>query len=117
MRKCSLRSKAVSSQAYVEEAALFARALTWAEARCPGDYANAMKRAARRAGVTDGLLWRLHYRQPKQIDIADFEKLGVEVGRRKLRETGKITPRTALGRWLVETADKLDRIADEMGWP
>ena len=120
MRKSSLRSEPVSStSAYVDDAADFAKALTWAEAKCPGDYANAMERAARRARVSKGLLWRLHYRKPKQVAAADFVNLGTECGKRGLHRTERanVAPRTALGRWLVEAADKIDRFADAMGGP
>src|SRR4051812_29266594 len=102
MRKLVLRSDPVSSQAYVDDAADFARALAWDEARCPGDYANAMERAARGAKVSPGLLWRLHYRRPKVVDAADFVNLGTACARRKLNEREKVSPKTALGRWLVE---------------
>ncbi len=97
----------MSSSAYVEDAAEFAKALTWAEANSPGDYKNAMERAARKAGVSPGLLWRLRYRRPKIIDVADFEALGAAYEQRQLyrRERAEYAPKTALGRLLVRAID------------
>lgn len=117
MRKFGLRSEQVSSSsAYVDDASDIARALTWAEAKSPGDYGNAMQRVARAAKVPAGLLWRLHYRKPKVIDTADFVNLGKAYDQRGLfrQERGRIAPRTALGRFLVGAADALDRAADAL---
>jgi hypothetical protein len=106
----------MSSSAYVDDAADFAKALTWVEARGPGDYKPAMERAARGARVAPGLFWRLHYRKPKIVDAAAFMNIGTAYGQRGLHrhEQTTVSPRTTLGRFLARGADALDRTADAM---
>lgn len=103
-----------SSGAYVDDAALMADRLTWALANGPGDYANAMERAAAAAKVPRGLLWRLRYRRPNLVDPAHFERLGAACGRYQVftppRESAQ-SFKTALARVLVHSADALDRLA------
>lgn len=102
-----------TGSAYVDDAAEFARALVWADARGPGDYENAMNRVARRAGVSRGLLWRLRYRRPQSVAAADFEALGRAYNDCGLQqqERTRVEPKTAMGRWLIGAAAALDSAA------
>jgi hypothetical protein len=54
----------------VEEASKWNVDLINSEARGPGNFGNAMRRVARRIGVSHSKLWALRYRKPKVI-IAD----------------------------------------------
>lgn len=108
-----------SASAYVEDAADFAKALTLGDVGRAGDYGPAMARVAKKVGVGHSLLKRLHYDAPKDIGAANFERLARAYGeqRKAGRATAEVKPRTALGRWLVEAADKMDRFADAMDRP
>jgi hypothetical protein len=54
----------MSDAAYVDEAADWARRLTQAEARGPGDIENAWRRLETRYGVSFHTWWALRYRKP-----------------------------------------------------
>lgn len=108
MRKNGLRSGEMSSSgSYVDDAVGWARDLTQAESRCPGDYGNAMQRLARQIGVPFRVLWNLHYRRPKTIDAANFVSLGAAYEQRRLyrEERDGYAPKTRLGRFLVGALD------------
>jgi hypothetical protein len=106
-----------SALAFVEEAGRWARALVWDECRRPGDYADAMRRVSRRTRVPFGLLWNLHYRQPKTIGVEKYAALGAaycDYQRRKYQEEREAAaPSTALGAALLRAADYLARQDDE----
>ena len=113
MRKQFLqRSWAMSaaSTAYVVEAAEWAKQIVRSEARFPGDYGPAMKRAARKVGVPFGLIWRLHYRAPNKIDVSDYAALGLFIDEQRKRFRGQrndVQAHTAVGRALLGFADRL----------
>ena len=112
MCKKKLRSSNMSSaDAFVEEARAWAKELCRDLSQGPGDYANAMKRVARRASIPFGLLWNLHYRLPKTIGAHLYAALGafyIDEQRRRYREERKNTvATTALGRALLRAADRL----------
>ena len=112
MCKKKLRSANMSSaDAFVEEARAWAKELCRDESQGPGDYANAMKRVARRASIPFGLLWNLHYRLPKTIGAHLYAALGafyIDEQRRRYREERKTTvATTSLGRALLRAADRL----------
>ena len=100
----------MSAAAYVEEARGWAKAVTRAESRFPGDYGPAMDRVARKSGVPSGVIWRLHYRKPKSIATDHYAALGAYFANheasyrteRSLRLDG-----SALGALLLRAADRL----------
>ena len=67
MRQNCLRETTMNPGTYVEEARLWADTLIARETRGPGDTANALRRVARRAGVSQAALFALRYRNPKRI--------------------------------------------------
>ena len=96
---------------FVHEAQVWARALCRAESRFPGDYGPAMRRLARKTGISFGLIWNLHYRVPKSIAAHDYVNLGayyLEQERRYRAMRGSIEAGTPLGRALLTMADRLD---------
>lgn len=102
--------------AYVDEAEGWARALVRAESRFPGDYGPAMRRLATKAHVSFTLLWRLHYKKPKTIDVGSYVTLGEFYGRyfhsdskadRFREQRREVTAKTAFGRYLLGVADSL----------
>lgn len=61
--------------AHMDRAASWADALVKSESRGPGDLDNAMRRAARKAGVPYTIFWRLRYRPPADLFVSVFNKL------------------------------------------
>src|SRR5277367_4373012 len=111
MGKLRLRRVKMSSSAYVEEAEKWARSLVRNESRFPGDYGPAMRRLAARVGVSFTLLWRLHYKLPKSIDVENYLAIGEFFSEREQRrkygeERREVTARTRLGRYLLGAADR-----------
>jgi hypothetical protein len=101
-----LRSWKVSvASAFVQEAESWARALVRSECRFPGDYSNAMRRVAGQIRVPLGVLWNLHYRQPKTIGVENYAALGaayIPEQRQKYKESREaIVGCTALGEALI----------------
>ena len=96
---------------FANEASQWARFLVVDESSRPGDYKNAMRRVARHARVSFGLLWSLHYRTPKTISTGQYVALGrylLDVHRRKYREERAATlATTEFGRMLLRAADSL----------
>lgn len=95
---------------FVEEAKGWARELVVSDSRMPGDYKNAMRRVARKAAVPFHLIWSLHYRPPKSIDVGQWAALGnFYAGQRQKfnAERAAVMPRTALGALLLGAADRL----------
>ena len=76
MSKDRLRSgQRMSDAAYVDEAADWARRLTHAEARGPGDIENAWRRLETRYGVSFHTWWALRYRKPKDIAASVYFRM------------------------------------------
>lgn len=100
-----------SSSSFVEEAEQWARDLVRDECRFPGDYRPAMKRVAARSRVPYGLIWNLHYRLPKTLDVEKYAALGAfyadEQKRKFMSERSKVRATTALGALLLRAADRL----------
>jgi hypothetical protein len=65
-RKNSLQGEQVSD-ACVEEAARYARALVHMRTRGPGDRDNAIRAVARECGLPKGSVWGLLYRRPAHV--------------------------------------------------
>jgi hypothetical protein len=74
--KDRLRSgQSMTDIAYVDEAADWARRLTHAEARGPGDIENAWRRLETRYGVSFHTWWALRYRKPKDIAASVYFRM------------------------------------------
>ena len=116
MWKWFIRSRGMPSSAYVDDAKSFAKALTLSEARCAGDYGNAMRRLSRQLGVRWTLLKNLHYREPKTVDAADFVALGTAYDERKLfnQARTRVEARTPIGKLFTGAADEADRAASSL---
>lgn len=102
----------MSSSAYVEEAQKWAKSLVREESRFPGDYGRAMRSLAEKVGVSFTLLWRLHYKLPKSIDVENYlalaESFGEHEKRRRYGEARReVAAKTQLGRYLLGFADRL----------
>jgi hypothetical protein len=65
----------MTDAAYVDEAADWARRLTHAEARGPGDLENAWRRLEARYGVSFHTWWALRYRKPKDIAASVYFRM------------------------------------------
>lgn len=70
MRKIHLRETQMSDAAYIDQAAGWARELTHAESRGPGDIVNAWDRLARRHNIPARAFWALRYRRPKEMGVS-----------------------------------------------
>ncbi len=95
---------------FVEEAQTWAKSLVRAECRFPGDYADAIRRVARRAKVTHGFLWTLHYRSPKTITVDQYAKLAGAYANAQQNyrdERRGYEAKTWLGKALLRVADRL----------
>jgi hypothetical protein len=116
VRKPSLRRVQMSDAAtFVEEARDWAKTLVRSECRYPGDYAEAMRRVARRTKVNHGLLWALHYRAPKTVAVDQYAKLAgavTDAQHAYRAERAAVEPKTWLGRALLGAADALAGAAD-----
>ena len=102
---------------FVEEAQTWAKALVRCECRFPGDYADAMRRVARRTKVSHGLLWALHYRPPKTVAVDMYAKLAGEFANAKRSyrvERNAVEPKTMLGKILLGISDGLAGAADSL---
>lgn len=104
--------KKMSASAFVEEARDWAKELVRTESRRPGDHKPAMRRVARRVGVTFALLKNLHYRPPKSISVNDYLALYLdyhanEQSRKFREERANTKAKTLLGQILLRTADAL----------
>jgi hypothetical protein len=66
---------AMSDAAYVDEAARWAKWLTHAEARGPGDMEPAWRRLEARYGVAWRTFWALRYRKPREITASVYARL------------------------------------------
>ena len=74
----------------VDEAAKWASSMTRSESRGPGDYVPAMERVARKVGVSQSLIWSLHYRKPKDIWTKAYLKLKAAYEQERRRQLGKL---------------------------
>lgn len=74
MRKECLR-KSQMSDTSISEASSWAEELLRWESRGPGDTNNALRRLARKTGVSYSTFWALRYRQPKDIYLSVYTKL------------------------------------------
>lgn len=74
----------------VDEAETWARALTKSQSRCAGDYGEAMRRAARAAGVTYSLFWCLHYKKPKDVWASAYLKIKAAYDSERERQMRKV---------------------------
>lgn len=74
MNKIVLREVAKMSS-YVEEASKKVSWLVSREARGPGDIPNAMRRLARRYGVSYHALWALRYRKPSDMLVSLYSRI------------------------------------------
>ncbi len=72
MRKKSLQERQMSDVSTVDMAAGWADRLVKFESRGPGDLDGAMRRVARRHGLTYSLFWKLRYRRPKDVMASAF---------------------------------------------
>lgn len=105
-------SKKMSASAFVEEATDWAKELVHVETKRPGDHMPAMRRVARRAGVSFALLKNLHYRPPKDISVNDYLALCLdyhanEQTRKFREERARTEAKTLLGQILLRAADRL----------
>jgi hypothetical protein len=75
MGKDLLRERLMTDAAYVDEAAAWAKRLTQAEARGPGDMENAWHRLEHRYGVPWRAFWSLRYRRPREIAASIYLRL------------------------------------------
>lgn len=112
MGKLRLKRFNMSSSAYVEEAQKWAKSIVRDESRFPGDYGSAMRRLASKIGVSFTLLWRLHYKLPKSIDVENYLALAEffserEQARKYGEERHEANAKTALGRYLLRSADRI----------
>ncbi len=101
--------------AFVTEAREWAMALVQAEARTLGDHGQAMRRVAESTKVPWTLIFNLHYRLPKTLCVDHYAKLGahyVALQNRYRADRASVEPKTALGRALLQIADRLDREDD-----
>lgn len=73
-KKC-LRGEQMTDSAYIDDAARWARELTRAESRGPGDMRNAWHRLERRYGVPARTFWALRYRRPKDLWTSIYLRL------------------------------------------
>ena len=69
MRETRIRSKEMSSSAFVDEARGWVRDLVRQESRFPGDFGPAMVRVARQLRVPASKLKKLLYEPPKAISV------------------------------------------------
>lgn len=83
-------SGVMSSSQIVDDAEKWAKALTLSEYRGPGDYLEAMRRAARSAGVSASLFWSLHYKKPKDVWASAYFKIKAAYDRERVRQTRKL---------------------------
>ncbi len=103
------------SSAFVTEAREWATALVQAETRSPGDHGPAMRRVAAVTKVPWTLIFNLHYRLPKTLCVDHYATLGahyVALQNKYRADRAAAQPKTALGRALLEIADRLDREED-----
>jgi hypothetical protein len=78
MRKSFLQGIAMSDAAsFVEEAAGWAKRLTKAEARGPGDMVNAWRRLEAKYGVPWRAFWALRYRKPREVSASIHHRLAM----------------------------------------
>jgi hypothetical protein len=75
MRKSTLQDGKMSAAAIVDQAAGWARTLTQAEARGPGDMENAWRRLEARYGVPWRTFWALRYRRPRDLTVSIYQSL------------------------------------------
>lgn len=75
MSKNTLTERQMSNRCHMSQATAWADELIREETRGPGDLDNAMRRVARRANVTHGFLWKLRYRNPKDVLAGQFFNL------------------------------------------
>lgn len=75
MSKNKFLGDVMTDAAYVDQAAEWAKALTRAESRGPGDLENAWRRLEARYGVSPNTFWSLRYRRPKDIAVSVFVRL------------------------------------------
>lgn len=75
MEKSWLRKKQMSDVSSVDQASAWADALLRWESRGPGDTKNALRRLARKTGVSYATYWALRYRRPKDMYCSVFDKL------------------------------------------
>lgn len=98
----------------VDLAREWARLMINRESRGPGDRTNAMRRIAKRNGLSFNLLWSLIYRPPSDMFCGVFDKLE-KAYENELRRTADlleherktIDPKTAVGKTLVGLSDRL----------
>ncbi len=75
----------------VDQAEKWARSLVRVEAACTrGDLDGAIRRVARRAGVSPTLIWAFHYRKPKDIWGRAYTRLQSAYERERARQLGRI---------------------------
>ena len=67
-----LRKETMSSAVYVEQARSQLDDLVREESRGSGDTANAIRRIARREGLSFSYLWRVRYREIKDVYASTF---------------------------------------------
>lgn len=72
MCKKSLQETQMSDVSTVDLAAGWADRLVKFESRGPGDMDGAMRRVARRHGLTYSLFWKLRYRRPSDVMASAF---------------------------------------------
>lgn len=75
MGKKFLQEAVVTDAAVVDQAVTWAKRLTQAEARGPGDLENAWRRLEVRYGVPWRAFWSLRYRRPKEIAASIYLRL------------------------------------------
>lgn len=75
MGKSWLRKKQMTDVSSVDQASAWADQLLRWESRGPGDTKNALRRLARRTGVSYATFWSLRYRRPKDLYCSVFDKL------------------------------------------
>ena len=105
----------MSSAAFVSDADRKLRWMVQRETRCPGDTDNAMRRIAKRHGISYGAIWRLRYRLPDDILLSVYLSICIaydaEIARQEKafeHERAIAKAKTGLGAALLRLADTLD---------
>lgn len=103
MCKKSLRGEQMTDSAYIDDAAHWARELTRAESRGPGDMRNAWSRLERRYGVPARTFWALRYRRPKDLWASVYLRLRAAYEAECARQVERLEHEIGITKALVGT--------------
>lgn len=114
MDKKPLRERQMSDVALVERAASWADALLKLESRGPGDLDNAMRRLARKTGVSYATFWKLRYRRPKDVFASVYFSLLAAYEAEHKRQLERLTHELELTRAIAGADCRAVRSAEAL---